>query len=72
MSENLLSVQESARTGIEVVVTAGADRPKAQCPICARHVPGFELAQLSPDQAGERGAAFACGHCRSAWGREIE
>lgn len=72
MSDNLLSLNEDERDGIEIVTLPGADRPKAQCPICARRVPGFELAKLSESKALERGAKFACGHCRSQWLRETE
>lgn len=72
MSENILSVSEGERDGIELISVSGADRQKAACPICARVVPGFELAKLSAEEATERGAEFACGHCQSRWGRETE
>jgi hypothetical protein len=72
MSENILTVPEADRAGIDLITVSGADRQKAACPICARVVPGFELAKLSAEEATERGAEFACGHCRSGWGRETE
>lgn len=72
MTDNLLSVSEAERDGIELIEVPGADRPAAKCPICSRRVPAFELTKLDEETATLRGAAFACGGCRTGWERNPE